>query len=73
MLLELASKLEASHELDDVQRLTEIELRLEEIGSATAGERAKVLLRNLGFTEALMVGGGRKKRLLGVSQWTHCQ
>ena len=57
MLLEEASRLEEGHSLADVTRLTEIEMRLEEIGSATAGERAKALLRNLGFTEALMVGG----------------
>ena len=38
-------------------RHAEIELRLEEIGSSTAVERAKGLLQKLGFTEALMVGG----------------
>ena len=37
-------------------RHAEIELRLEEIGSSTAVERAKGLLQKLGFTEALMVG-----------------
>ena len=76
MLLEEASRLEEGHSLADVTRLTEIEMRLEEIGSATAGERAKALLRNLGFTEALMVSGSAHISVCGVMEgggWRACK
>lgn len=54
MLLEEADALASSLSLVDVNRHAEIELRLEEIGSSTAEARARTLLRNLGFTDALM-------------------
>eukprot|EP00798_Chlamydomonas_sp_ICE-L_P030623 gene30623-35634_t len=68
LLLEEGSRIEESTKLSDVERHTEIELRLEEIGSQTADERARVLLRNLGFTDALLaramknLSGGWKVR-----------
>ena len=65
MLLAELSKLEDSQDLADIQRHTEVELRLEEIGSVTAAERAKVLLRNLGFTDALMVRVVQRRRESG--------
>ena len=55
LLLEELASLHDSVLLIEVERATEIELRLEEIGSSTASERARALLRNLGFTEPLMV------------------
>ena len=63
MLIEEADKLAESTELNDITRHSEIEMRLEEIGSSTAESRVKTLLRNLGFTEALM--GRAMKSLSG--------
>ena len=48
MLIEEAERLVDSADLKDINRHGEIEMRLEEIGSATAEARVKTLLRNLG-------------------------